>query len=66
MPARAGETLVDLSKRSGNAWNVQLTAVMNAIYANQALESGQLIKVAIATPYGRGSQPLASVASDAR
>ena len=46
-----GETLSDLSRRSANAWNVQQTAVMNNVFANQGLKSGQLIKVAVERQY---------------
>jgi predicted Zn-dependent protease len=53
--ARAGESLGDLSRRTGNAWDVQRTAVMNEIFSNELLESGQRIKIAIREPYRPGS-----------
>jgi len=53
--ARSGESLADLSKRTGNAWPLQQTAVMNDLFANAPLEPGQLVKVAIAQPYAPGS-----------
>ncbi len=49
--AREGETLGDLSRRTGNRWNVQQTAIMNDLFANQTLDEGQLVKVALAEPY---------------
>jgi len=53
--ARSGESLADLSKRTGNAWPLQQTAVMNDLFANAPLEPGQLVKVAIAQPHAPGS-----------
>jgi predicted Zn-dependent protease len=53
MEAQAGETLMDFSKRTGNEWNLQQTAVMNGIFANARLEAGQLLKVAISQPYSK-------------
>ena len=55
--ARAGESLGDLSRRTGNAWDVQRTAVMNEIFTDELLESGQLVKIAIREPYRPGSTP---------
>ncbi len=49
--ARAGESLPELSDRTGNAWPLQHTAVMNDLFATDALEAGQLVKVAISKPY---------------
>jgi len=49
--ARPGETLAELSGRTGNRWPLNRTAVMNALFATDALEPGQLVKVAIAQPY---------------
>jgi predicted Zn-dependent protease len=49
--ARAGESLAELSSRTGNQWPVNETAVMNALFATDTLEAGQLVKVAIATSY---------------
>jgi predicted Zn-dependent protease len=53
VPARDGETLAELSERTGNEWNIQQTAVMNDVFANDRLVAGQPIKVAIPQPYGR-------------
>jgi predicted Zn-dependent protease len=53
VPARDGETLAELSERTGNEWNIQQTAVMNDVFANDRLVADQLVKVAIPQPYGR-------------
>ena len=50
--ARAGEGLADLSRRANNEWDLQQTAVMNGVFANARLESGQLMKVAISQQVG--------------
>jgi predicted Zn-dependent protease len=55
--ARSGETLPQLSRRTGNVWNVQETAVMNGLFANARLESGQLVKVALPERYEPGTSP---------
>jgi predicted Zn-dependent protease len=55
--AHSGETLPQLSQRTGNLWNVQETAVMNGVFANARLESGQLVKVALPERYEQGSSP---------
>ena len=51
VPALAGESLTELGRRTGNTWNIQQTALMNAVYATDKLEAGQLMKVAISRPY---------------
>jgi predicted Zn-dependent protease len=45
--AHQGESLGELSSRTGNQWNVQETAVMNEMFSNEPLSAGQLIKVAL-------------------
>jgi predicted Zn-dependent protease len=55
--ARAGESLGDLSRRTGNAWDLQRTAVMNELFATELLESGQRVKISIKEPYHPGSAP---------
>ena len=45
--ANAGETLVELGRRSGNAWKPQETAVANGIDQSAPLAAGQLVKVAV-------------------
>jgi predicted Zn-dependent protease len=49
--ARRGESLQDLSRRTGNTWDVQQTAVVNGFFATEQLEPGQLVKVAVAEDY---------------
>ncbi len=49
--ARGGERLADLTRRTHNQLNLQLTAVLNDVFANEPLESGRLVKVAISEPY---------------
>ncbi len=49
--ARGGELLADLTRRTHNQFDVQHTAVLNDVFANQPLESGQLVKVAVSEPY---------------
>ena len=44
--AREGETLQQLSERTGNRWNLDYTAMANGLTANQRLVEGQLIKIA--------------------
>jgi predicted Zn-dependent protease len=50
-PAEAGESLAVLSKRTGNRWDLQQSAVMNGMFADQPLEAGRLVKVAVAERY---------------
>jgi predicted Zn-dependent protease len=45
--ARAGETLADLDRRSGNRWKVPETAVANGIAEDARLQAGQLVKIAL-------------------
>jgi predicted Zn-dependent protease len=49
--ARAGESLAQLGLRSGNAWSVEETAVMNGILAGEPLEEGCVVKIAVIEPY---------------
>ncbi len=49
--AQEGESLGALSGRTGNQWNVQQTAVMNDVFANEALRRGQLVKVALSEKF---------------
>ena len=52
--ARGGERIADLSQRTGNEWDIQTTAVINDIFANEPLEAGQLVKIAVSRPYEPG------------
>jgi len=49
--AHAGESLADLSERTGNEWDLQTTAVFNDIFAGDPLTAGQLVKVSVSRPY---------------
>jgi predicted Zn-dependent protease len=49
--ARAGESLIEISERTGNRWNVQQTAIMNDLFADAPLRSGDLLKVAVSERY---------------
>ena len=51
VPAREGETLREISDRTGNRWNVQETAVMNDLFADAPLHEAQLVKVAVSERY---------------
>ena len=44
--ALGGETLAELSARTGNAWNVNETSVHNQILPGERLREGQLVKIA--------------------
>jgi predicted Zn-dependent protease len=41
-----GESIEDFNKRTGNTWNVELTAVMNNIQVDEQLKEGQFLKIA--------------------
>ena len=49
--ARSGETLAALSQRTGNAWNVEETAIANALEEQALLDGGQRVKIAVEEPY---------------
>jgi len=51
VPARAGESLDELSQRTANTWRVTELAVMNALQPEERLREGQLIKIAVKEPY---------------
>ena len=57
--AHPGETLTELSERTANRWDIQQTAVMNDLFVDHVLESGQLVKIAITEEYlpDAGPQP---------
>jgi predicted Zn-dependent protease len=50
--ARAGESLVSLSRRTGNVWDAETTAAANGLPADAALASARLVKVAVAVRPG--------------
>ena len=45
--ARAGETLADLGRRTGNQWDARETALANGLDTGARLQAGQLVKVAV-------------------
>ena len=49
--ARRGETLSQLSKRTGNTWDPKTTAVINGVKLDQPLKRGQLIKIGVPQRY---------------
>jgi predicted Zn-dependent protease len=57
IPARAGETIPELSRRTRNDWNIQETAVVNGVFADARFEAGQLVKVAVPQPYAGAAPP---------
>jgi predicted Zn-dependent protease len=57
IPAREGETLADVSRRTDNQWDTKTTAVVNGIDAATPLHAGQLVKVAQTEVYAAPSTP---------
>lgn len=49
--ARQGESLTAFSKRTRNAWTLAELAVVNGVEENARLSAGELMKVAIPSPY---------------
>jgi predicted Zn-dependent protease len=49
--ALEGESIEQLSQRTGNALPVPATAIMNDVFIDSRMRAGQLIKVGIAEPY---------------
>jgi predicted Zn-dependent protease len=49
--AREGESLADFSRRTGNDWDAQRTAIANGLFASARLEQGQLLKIAVLEAY---------------
>jgi len=49
--ARAGETLPELSERTGNEWDLNMLAVANGLFLDDRLEEGFPVKVALREPY---------------
>ncbi len=52
LEARAGESLDALVARSKTSWSFQKVAVANGLAGHDVLEEGQLVKIAVAEPYG--------------
>jgi predicted Zn-dependent protease len=51
--ARTGESLAQLGLRSGNAWSVRETAVMNGVPAGEPLDAGRVVKIAVIERFSR-------------
>ena len=51
VPAKAGETLEQVSKRSGNTWSAAETALFNGLRGDEKLAAGFLVKVGKQAPY---------------
>ncbi len=51
--ARPGESLAALSRRSGNVWSLDETAVANGVSLDHRLRSGDVVKVAVEVPWSR-------------
>ena len=49
--ARAGEGLAEFSRRTGNDWDAQRTAIANGLFASARLAQGQLLKISVVEPY---------------
>jgi predicted Zn-dependent protease len=49
--ARAGETVEEFGRRTGNSWTPAYTAVANEIPPDKPLEAGQLVKISHEEPY---------------
>jgi predicted Zn-dependent protease len=59
--AEPGETLAELSERTGNQWDLTFTSVVNGVFAHDALAPGQRIKIAVKEAY----QPSGATRADA-
>ena len=55
--AQPGETLATLSKRTQNDWDLNETAVANALFVEEPLAAGQLVKIARREPYAGRPEP---------
>jgi len=55
--AHAGESLADFSRRTGNDWDAQRTAIANGLFASARLAEGQLLKIALLEDYAASEEP---------
>ena len=51
--ARDGESLAALSRRTGNAWSLEETAIANGLSPERRLGRGEPVKIAVEVPYRR-------------
>ncbi|HYB12390.1 MAG TPA: M48 family metalloprotease [Myxococcota bacterium] len=49
--AKQGETIDALSRRTGNAWDIEKTAVANGLFGPVTFSEGQPVKVSLTEPY---------------
>jgi predicted Zn-dependent protease len=49
--AQAGESLLELNRRTGNVWDSSQTAVGNGLIRDHRFEGGELLKIARSEPY---------------
>lgn len=57
VPAKAGETLEQVSQRSANAWSAAETALFNGLRGDERLAAGFLVKIGRAQPYVAKRKP---------
>jgi predicted Zn-dependent protease len=57
VPAKAGETLEQVSKCSGNSWSAAETALYNGLRGDERLASGFLVKIGSERPYVAKPKP---------
>jgi hypothetical protein len=57
--ALPGETLAALSARTNNQWDLTFTSVANGVFAHEALEPNQRIKIAVKEHYQPAAPPTA-------
>ncbi|HEY8122250.1 MAG TPA: M48 family metalloprotease [Myxococcota bacterium] len=57
VPAKAGETLEQVSRRSDNRWSAAETALYNGLRGDERLASGFLVKIGRARPYVAKPKP---------
>lgn len=50
--AMAGESIKDFNARTGNVWDVEITAIMNNMEPDITLDAGQLLKITVKENYG--------------
>ena len=62
---RPGEDLQAASKRTGNQWSLEETAIANGIEVNQTLKPGRLLKISVTEPYVGKPIPLSTKTSNA-
>jgi predicted Zn-dependent protease len=55
--ARAGDDLLALSRRHGNAWDVDRTAVLNGVLPSARFAAGEPVKIVVAEPYRPSPRP---------